>query len=242
MSPERYNRIKEANGDFTEEHKKLLVEFFQASDPDLIDDGCMGPLSIAALEAHFGIAQVAERQPSELAQMAVTVAREELKNGEEHQDNAGRHIHRYRDFPYGDDFTRVVGDWCAFFAGYCLEEAAHRLDVTLPFKRRFYDRRLNRYMPIGSALRLVRWMGEGGEFVVHDGHWKGELLPGDVFSISRPGKGKGHVGIIIDPRGYRKALTIEGNTMGRRKPFKPSFVRVRMRDFTKMNLVDVARV
>jgi hypothetical protein len=238
MTPEKYNRTKIANGFFTEEHIRMLVEHYQLSHPELVDDGCFGPQTRDALVAEFNDDQDVP-DPSELALTAIQVALEEIGKGESIRNNAGEDVHRYRDWPHGDDFERPAGEWCAFFMGYVWEQAASRLDQPLPFARRFHDKDRNRKMPVGSALRLVSRMGNAGEFVVEDGVWRGTLAIGDVISLARGarGSGKGHVMMVVEPLSRKKARVIDGNS-GK----YPSLVKVRTVNLERMRVVNVARL
>ena len=168
-----------------------------------------GPASLAAWREQFAPSGDARAVVHPIAEAAVRVAVDELGHGEEHRNNAGESLHRYRDFPYGDEYSRPIGEWCAFFVGYCLEQGAARAGAQLPFTRRFYDDTRNRRMPIGSAKALGRRMADAGAFVRIDDAQRGDVL---VWDRGRADSPAGHIGIVehVAARA-RIAHTIEGN-------------------------------
>lgn len=146
------------------------------------------------------------------AEAAVRQAIRELGRGERHRNNGGAVLHRYRDYPFGRDadMSRSIGEWCAFFVGYCFEEGCRRAGIPMPFKRRFYDDRRGRMMPVGGAKALGQrmLMSEGREVPV-DSVRRGDVL---VWDRGRAGSRAGHIGIVekVD-RETRTIHTIEGN-------------------------------
>lgn len=202
-----YNRHRHNDGTLTWTMVSDVVAHWQA-DRGLVADGMFGPVSRDEWRRQF---QLDDRHvpPSALADAAVGVAVEELGNGEEFANNAGAHVHRYRDYPEGDNYEHTVGDWCAFFVGYCFEQAADRVGVALPFDRRFYDDRRNRRMPVGSAKVLGRRIADAGRVVELESVSRGDVLVWDRGRYNSPA---GHIGIVeaVD-RDERLIHTIEGN-------------------------------
>ncbi len=203
-NPADYNKKQNAAGNLTWPRITNIIEFWQGGQ-GLVADGMFGPASLSRYLTTYGA--VDQGTPSALAEQAVLVAVRELGNGEEHRNNAGEHLHRYRDFPYGDDYKRPIGDWCAFAAGYWIETAAIELSVDMPFDRRFYDRKRNRRMPVGSAKTLVKRAGKGGSFV--EVPRRGDLMS---FDRGRAGSPAGHV-VIVETVDLQEEIihTIEGN-------------------------------
>ena len=215
MKPEKYNQGKLIDKKLDWKHITTCVKSFQ-SEHGLVVDGCAGPKTCAKIEETWhdyddqGI-------PSQVALLAVSYAKSEIGHGEEHEDNAGIALHKYRDWPFPMDnkgempihtetFERPAGDWCAFFIGWCFEEAMSQ-SQNKPFSRRFKDKERNRDMPIGSAKSLGLRMLKNGIRV---------RVPrvGDVVIWDRGKRGSwsGHIGIVSD-FDYNTGMikTVEGN-------------------------------
>ena len=207
QKPADYNARRMELGLLEHRHLVPAVELLQA-ELGLAVDGAFGPVTLEAWTERYEFrTQVGD--PSPLAEATVQVAALELGRGEEHQNNAGEALHRYRDFPFGDDYQRPIGEWCAYFVGYCWEQGARRVNTDLPFDRRFYDRTRNRQMPVGSAKRLGRRIAAAGSEIPLEEVRRGDVL---VWDRGRRNSPAGHIAIVeLVDRVTRLVYTIEGN-------------------------------
>lgn len=178
-----------------------IVELWQAH-AGITDDGMFGPASLRRFNQMY-----TEGLPSDLARVALEVAIECLGRGEEHQNNAGKFLHMLRMWPFDDDYSRPIGNWCEFFVNWCYRQAAERLNVKLPFAVLFHDTDRNKPMPIGSAKALGRRIGEAGQFVKLQ-----DIRPGDIIVWDRGIRGSeaGHIAIVVSVNGSTFTV-IEGN-------------------------------
>lgn len=234
MTAEAYNKKRIDSGKIK---LSVVTEAFRSLQRDLgeDDDGYWGSVSQGAYDLRRDPAEV----PDLWAREIVKVAEAELGRGELIADNAGEDVHRYRDFPFGEDYARPIGNWCAFFAGYVIEQAAANIGRPLPKWRRFYDEDRNRRMPIGSARKLAIRAAEAGEYVAENGVLLQRPTAGDIFAIKRPRRGAaaGHVGIITRYLGGERCETIEGNATR-----FPCEVERLTRDFASLDLETIARL
>ena len=126
--------------------------------------------------------------PSPIGQLAVEIAREELKAGvfeDEGNTNTGTRI---------DEYEKLFGlnglAWCAMFVYWCFNSAAAKAGTKNPLPR------------IAAAQALLTWGMQNGKLVE-------EPAAGDVL-IVKPGT---HVGLVVGPKGNGdKVPSIEGNT------------------------------
>ncbi len=173
---------------------------------DLLDDGMFGPASMQKYHDMYLESRVAP-----LAQAMLEVAREQLGEGEEHQNNAGKYIHMLRNFPYDDRYKKSVGNWCAFFASWCMRQASERLNTPTPFRLTWVDKRFGKPMPFGSAKWHVEQLAKHGKRVdsiedVQPGDWiakhrgRGNSKYGHIMIAETNWLGD-HVGIIDGNRG-----------------------------------------
>jgi hypothetical protein len=180
-----------------------LVECWQAVF-GLTRDGKFGPRTLeslasvvraieygAAVEPYYSDVPVRPKlevpdTAMSLSEIASLVAIEEIGQEETEGQNRGPAIRRYA---HPD---RDGGSWCAYFVGYCYEEASRRLGVSLPFRRS------------GGAKRLTRNVGAVG--------WESRSLdavgPGTLVCWDRgdPGSWHGHVAIAVN-----ETEIVEGN-------------------------------
>jgi hypothetical protein len=166
-------------------HITILTEFWQQHH-DLSVDGACGPKTLSSLEDEMDI------HPTPLAAMALSIAIDEIGNGEEGGNNSGPHVERYMNKKWdGDDDDD--GSWCAHFVSWCFEEAARRLDVDLPFRRS------------GGAKALYRNIKRAGTA-------PSTPMPGDVVCWDRgkPGSWQGHIG-FVEKVDNGILHTVEGN-------------------------------
>jgi|GEM_PF-2045123 len=124
---------------------------------------------------------------SPIGQLAVEVAREELKAGvfeDEGNTNTGTRV---------DEYEKLFGmnglAWCAMFVYWCFNTAAARSGAKNPLPK------------IAAAQALLTW-GQRNEKLVED------PAAGDVL-IVKPGT---HVGLVVGPVNGGKVPSIEGNT------------------------------
>ena len=196
-----YNQEQLDSGKLTSHHISTLTRFWQEHHGLLVDGQC-GPMTIASLDA--------SGQTSDLAETALTVAREWIGKGEEGGNNSGPFVEWLHGKEYDGD-PDDDGNWCAAFVSACFEEAGKRLSITMPFQR------------TGGAKALYRRVGKAGRFVQAP-----DIQPGDVIAWDRgtPGDWRGHVGIVERYEADTGLLhTIEGN-VGR----YPAKVRRRVHD------------
>lgn len=129
-----------------------------------------------------------------LRRKALEVAIGEIGKGEIGGNNLGPHVAKYL------SPSKPPLPWCAGFAGFCYEQAARELGVTLPFRRSLSARKL------AANIAAV-----GRKFTDPS-----EARPGDVMLFARgpSGSSLGHVALVVDadtvaPRAT--ILCIEGN-------------------------------
>lgn len=184
----------------------------------LIDDGMFGPASATVYDRLYNNVRI-----HPLLQKTLDVALEQEGKGEKYGDNAGEFVHSLRNFPYGDDYTRPIGNWCAFFGNWCMRQACTRLNVKPPFALEFRDTRFGKMMPFGSA----KWHVE--QLVAHGVRVPSlELVqPGDWIAKHR-GKHNSRYGHFMIAAGFydssRKGVDIVEGNAGKH----PSPVRVRL--------------
>ena len=183
MTPEEYNQGQREKGSFREDHITQMVKLWQ-EEHNLIIDGYCGPKTQATFEPVY---------MSRLGIMTLSVAIEELGNGEEDGNNSGPHVARYKGI-VDDGDPDDDGAWCASFLSYCAGVAADRLGIDLPFKK------------TGGAKRLLRSVSEAGMLVKTP-------APGDIVCWDRGAVGswQGHVGIVEKVQNGM-LHTIEGNS------------------------------
>jgi hypothetical protein len=238
-TPEAYNARQRDRGAIPPGCETDAVRALQEALGVLVD-GYLDPITVNAWDARrrADLGET-EEHASAWALEIVKVAEEELGKGEAYQDNAGEDLHRYRDFPYGDDFARPIGHWCAFFVGYVIEQAAARVGLPAPKWRRFYDQRFSRRMPIGNARALATRVAEAGRYVARDGALLEAPIAGDIGAIKRGRRGSraGHVFVITEGLPGNRVQTIEGNT-GR----FPSLNVRKVRDLDELPLETIGRL
>jgi hypothetical protein len=185
MSADSYNQKQLDRDLILGPHITVLTEFWQMHH-DLKKDGACGPKTRESLEEDMAY------EAPDLAVMALSIAIEEIGNGEEGGNNSGVHVERYMGKKYdGDDDDD--GSWCAHFVSWCFEQAAIRLKVKLPFKRS------------GGAKALFRNITRSGQETKNP-------LPGDVVCWDRGKRGswQGHIG-FVEKAEDGIIYTIEGN-------------------------------
>ena len=106
-----------------------------------------------------------------IGMVALNIARKEIGNGEEGDNNRGPNIDRYR------NYTGGKGSWCAAFIYYCL--ASTRLPV--PFKRTH------------GARKLFRLAAKAGTLVGLQDIQEGDLV---LWARGDQGSWKAHIGIV----------------------------------------------
>ena len=174
MSAIDYNKKQYEDGKFTDEMVVQLVEHWQDSN-SLDVDGYCGPDTQANLNK---AAAGADPASSELGLLALSVAIENIGNGEEGGNNSGEFVEMLhgKEFDGNDDDD---GAWCASFVSWCFEQACDRLEIEMPFKRS------------GGAKTLWKNVGNAGSFPT-------DPAPGDVVCWDRGKKGswQGHIGFV----------------------------------------------
>jgi len=204
MNANDYNKKQLDDGKLTSSHITAMTKFWQENHANLQVDGKCGSSTIKSIEGEIG------PQISAVATEALAIAIENIGNGEEGGNNSGPFVEMLhgKDFDGDDDDD---GSWCAQFVGWCVEQAADRLDVSMPIKRS------------GGAKRLFKNIKAAGCEITHP-------LPGDVVCWDRgtPGSWQGHIGFVelLDDNGLLH--TVEGN-VGR----FPSKVRRFVHDISK---------
>lgn len=173
----------------TPEKLALLIADWQEDHDGLDVDGMLGGLTLASIDHALASYKTT---PLTIQGMVVRVAMEELGKGESEANNKGPDIRKYA-APNPDG-----GEWCAYFAGWCWEEACRRAGVPMPFSRS------------PGAKRIVKNMGSVGRMFTDPFKAK----PGDLLAWHRglPGSWSGHVGIVINVKPGGIVDTIEGNT------------------------------
>ena len=104
---------------------------------------------------------------------------------------------------------QMWGEWCAYFAGYCIEEGAKKIGRAELAAFRRKDGR-----PRGGAKELVLLAGRQGKLICSgDGRIHGPILPGDLGSLHRGRRGStlGHVFIIVRVIAGSLVEVIDGN-------------------------------
>lgn len=222
MKAEEYNAKRQADGHFEADHIVRLVEFWQ-QEHDLLVDGKAGKFTLASIEAE---------DPSNYAMRAIEVATEEIGEGEIGWNNSGPAIHKYRNLTYDDQAPRRLwGEWCSFFVGWVLEEAARRDGIVMPFRRYWAPGK-----PHGGAKKLAIAIAEGSGRMVNP---KLIPIPGDIVVWDRGKKGswQGHIALVSRTVGSL-VYTIEGN-VGR----YPAVVHEREHDWDRQPRIEyVVRV
>mgnify|MGYP003153781975 FL=1 len=183
MDAKEYNKKKQEDGLFTDDHIVELVRQYQEK-AGLDIDGKFGPITRSSLEDHMF-------EGADLGLAALEVAIEEIGLGEEGGNNSGPHVAKYK--LQEDDGPDDDGAWCAAFISWCIEEACRRLGVEMPFKRS------------QGAKRLFKNAGNAGSFT-------STPRPGDLICWDRgtPGSWQGHIGIVEKIDGSI-VHTVEGN-------------------------------
>jgi len=175
MSAVDYNKKKYADGKFTDDMIVQLVGHWQDVN-GLEADGYCGPNT----QANLNKAAAGADPSSELGLLALSIAIENIGNGEEGGNNSGPFVEMLhgKEFDGNDDDD---GAWCASFASWCFEQACdRRLDlIELPFKRS------------GGAKTLWKNIGNAGSFPT-------DPAPGDVVCWDRGKRGswQGHIGFV----------------------------------------------
>jgi len=194
MNAATYLARELASKRLTHSHLVTAVRAFQQAH-GLLADGKPGPKTCAAM-ARLLAPPAADHGGSTLGLAALEVAKAEIGNGEERQNNDGPHVARY----HGKKDDKLPdGNWCAAFVGYCYEQAAKKLDRKLPFKR------------TGGAKLLGKRAAKAGIKVAVE-----DIQPGDILWWDRGKRGdwKGHIEIAataIDPA-TGVVHTVAGNT------------------------------
>jgi hypothetical protein len=212
MSSDLYNQKQLDKDLILGPHITVMAEFWQRHH-NLAVDGACGPKTRESLEDEMAY------EAPELAKLALSIAVEELGNGEEGGNNSGPHVEGYMGKKWDND-DDDDGAWCAHFVSWCFEQAAKRLKVKLPFKRS------------GGAKALFR-------NIKRSGHETKDPLPGDVVCWDRGKRGswQGHIG-FVEKAENGIVYTIEGN-VGR----YPSKVKRLTHDIDKDDrLIGFARV
>lgn len=92
--------------------------------------------------------------------------------------------------------------WCAAFVYYIFDQATKRLHIANPLPKT--GGVMNMWGKADSSLKINASDAKSNP---------GLIKPGQIFIMTRPGKGLGHTGIVIsvDPS-RREMITVEGNT------------------------------
>lgn len=123
----------------------------------------------------------------------VRIARSQIGEGEDGNNNAGKAVAKYMDTVGRSGLNEP---WCAGFVSWCLVTAADRIGQTLKFKPAVSS----------SAKRLVKNVIKIGHEVDPD-----NIEPGHIICWHRGTKSwQGHVGIVVAVVG-NSIKTIEGN-------------------------------
>ena len=188
MSASDYNKKQMDAGKFTDDMVVQLVQSWQ-SENSLDVDGYCGPATQASLaKARSG----KNPSSSELGLLALSIAVDNIGNGEEGGNNSGPFVEKLhlKSWDGNDDDD---GAWCAAFVSWCFEEACRRLDIDMPFRRS------------GSAKRLWKNIKSAGSE-------PSSPAPGDVVCWDRGKRGswQGHIGFVENCEGGI-LYTVEGN-------------------------------
>jgi hypothetical protein len=210
MSAESYNKKQMESGAFTDAMVVRLVTKWQKG-VSLEADGYCGPATQATL-----IKANAGKNPasSELGLLALSIAVDNIGNGEEGGNNSGPFVEKLH-LKVWDGNDDDDGAWCGAFVSWCFEEACRRLDIDMPFKRS------------GGAKRLWRNIKEAGSEPL-------EPAPGDVVCWDRGKRGSwaGHTGFVESYSGG-VLNTVEGNVGA-----YPSRVRRFMHDLSRQDRLE----
>ncbi len=210
MSAEKYNQKQIDSGSLTDSMVVQMVKCWQDCHGLDVDGYCGPATQKSILKAGSGRSGAS----SELGLLALSIAIDNIGNGEEGGNNSGPFVemlHRKKWDGNDDD----DGSWCAAFVSWCFEEACRRLDLDMPFKRS------------GGAKRLWKNIVEAGSGPVNP-------APGDVVCWDRGKKGswQGHIGFVEK---FEDGIiyTVEGNVGA-----YPSKVRRFMHDLSRQGRLE----
>jgi len=138
--------------------------------------------------------------PAEAAMLRATalgfaLAEADHKVGEEGGPNTGKRIREYA--ANTDPPITVAAPWCAMFAAYCTDKAAHPLGLPNPL----------------DAVKLEAYVESYHQWAKDNGKLVAVPEPGDLVIFSFGGQRFDHIGfVLIPPDASGKFRTVEANT------------------------------